>query len=132
LTKTDEKAASRRSALTVAAVLLAIGAWQIYRSRVLAAEIFIGLALLLALISVVSSRATLAFHRAWMRLAEMLGYVNSRILLSAVFYGLFTPIGLLRRVTGNDPLTRRSAPQPSYWEKRSAVQQTREGFERAF
>lgn len=40
----------------------------------------------------------------WWRLAHMLGWVNSRVLLSALYFGILTPVGLLKRAGGWDPL----------------------------
>jgi Saxitoxin biosynthesis operon protein SxtJ len=45
-------------------------------------------------------------YRAWMKLAEVLAWVNTRILLGFVFYGVVTPIGLLMRLRGRDPMRR--------------------------
>ncbi|MCP5158023.1 MAG: sxtJ [Gammaproteobacteria bacterium] len=46
-------------------------------------------------------------HRGWMRLALALGWLNTRLLLGVVFYGFMTPLGLILRWAGKDPLTRR-------------------------
>lgn len=40
----------------------------------------------------------------WYKLAEGLGWVNSRVLLSIVYYVVVTPIAVLFRLFGNDPL----------------------------
>lgn len=40
----------------------------------------------------------------WYKLAEGLGWFNSRVLLSIVYYLVVTPIGILFRLFGNDPL----------------------------
>jgi hypothetical protein len=50
------------------------------------------------------------FHRIWMRIGEALGWLNSRIILSIVFYLVIVPIGLVRRLTGTDPMRRRFDP----------------------
>lgn len=42
--------------------------------------------------------------RVWFGLSLLMGTVVSKILLTAVFYGVATPIGLLRRLTGADPM----------------------------
>lgn len=44
----------------------------------------------------------------WFGLSKVLGEVASRILLSIVYFGVLTPIGLLRRLGGKDPLLLRS------------------------
>lgn len=43
----------------------------------------------------------------WWRLVRVLGWINSRVLLTALFVLLLTPIGLLWRLIGHDPLRRR-------------------------
>jgi hypothetical protein len=45
-------------------------------------------------------------YRAWMKLAEVLAWVNTRIVLGLVFYGVVTPIGLVMRLLGHDPMRR--------------------------
>lgn len=43
-------------------------------------------------------------HIGWMKLAEVLGYINNRILLGLIFFLLLTPIALLRRLFHKDPM----------------------------
>ena len=43
------------------------------------------------------------------------GYVISRVLLTAIFYALFTPIGLILRLTGKDLLRLRRNPGSTEW-----------------
>ncbi|MGA9115835.1 MAG: SxtJ family membrane protein [Bacteroidota bacterium] len=52
----------------------------------------------------------------WMRLAAVLAWVNTRVLLGLFFYLLLTPLGVLFRLAGRDPLGRRpAAGAASYW-----------------
>lgn len=44
----------------------------------------------------------------WLGLSDLLGAVVSRILLSIVFFGIVTPIGILRRLLGKDSLKLRA------------------------
>jgi hypothetical protein len=45
-----------------------------------------------------------------------IGFVFSHVILGAMFYLLFTPIGLIMKVVGYDPLDRRFEPEAStYW-----------------
>lgn len=46
-------------------------------------------------------------RRIWMVLGSVLGWLNSRILLGAVFWVLVVPTGLVMRLTGGDFLARR-------------------------
>jgi hypothetical protein len=51
----------------------------------------------------------------WMGIAFVLGNIVSRILLGLIYYLVFTPLGLLRRLTGADPLALRRGRADSYW-----------------
>jgi fatty acid desaturase len=45
-----------------------------------------------------------------------IGWVVSHVVLAIVFYLVLTPIGLIMRVLGNDPMHRRFDPDaPTYW-----------------
>jgi hypothetical protein len=50
-------------------------------------------------------------YRGWMWLGDTLGWINTRLLLGVVFYGLVTPVGCLRRRRGQDPLQRHWDPE---------------------
>jgi uncharacterized membrane protein YgdD (TMEM256/DUF423 family) len=44
----------------------------------------------------------------WLGLSDLLGSVMSRVLLSIVFFGVVTPIGIFRRLLGRDSLKLRA------------------------
>ena len=125
-------AQARKSALLVAAVLLAVAAWNLYRGRTTVVVIFGALGALLVVAGLLVPPAARAFHTAWMRLAALLGHVNSRVLLTLFYYLVITPYGFVTRLVGRDPLRRRGAARGSHWVERKATRQTREQFERLF
>lgn len=51
----------------------------------------------------------------WERLAHGLGWINARIILSAVFLGVVTPVGWCLRRMGWDSLRRRGVTGGSAW-----------------
>lgn len=60
-------------------------------------------------------------HRLWMAFALALGFVMTRVILFLVFFGLVTPIGLVMRLLGRDPLDRGTDRESdSWWIRRSA------------
>ena len=132
--KTSEvtNAQARKSVLIVAIVLLLLAAWNFYRGRMTVAEVLGGISVFLILMAALVPAAARGFHVLWMKLAGVLGYVNSRILLSLVFYLLFFPYNILARVIGRDPLNRRKQGSESYWIPRKVTRQTKEQFERLF
>ena len=127
---TDTQA--RKTAFIVGGVLLLLAAWNFYRGRMTALYVLGGTACALFLVGLLLPPLARRFHILWMRLAVALGYINSRILLSLMFYGVFTPYGLVMRLFGRDPLHRRGARRESYWIPRKTTRQTKEQFERLF
>ena len=43
-------------------------------------------------------------HRWWMKLAEVLGWVNTRLILLVVYYAVIVPTAGVLRILGRDPL----------------------------
>jgi hypothetical protein len=125
-------AQARKTALLVGGVLLAVAGWNLHRGRMSVVYAFGALGALLLAAGLFVPPAARAFHTAWMRFASALGYVNSRVLLTILFYGVFVPYGLISRLLGRDPLGRRKAGQETYWTTRKATRQSAEQFERLF
>ena len=55
-------------------------------------------------------------YRAWMALGNILGWVNSRIILGLVFLIILQPIALIMRILGHDPLRTKKFTQKTYRE----------------
>ena len=54
-------------------------------------------------------------HQGWMWIGHVLGWINTRILLGVVFYGLVTPIGIVFRLMGKDTMRQAfSETSPTY------------------
>ncbi|MEO8434654.1 MAG: SxtJ family membrane protein [Pyrinomonadaceae bacterium] len=123
---------ARNTALIVSGVLLSVTAWNYYRGRMNVAAILAFAGFSLLLIGLFLPPLARRFHVAWMTLASVLGYVNSRILLFLLFYLLFTPYSLISRLFRRDPLNRRGKARETYWIPRKTSRQSREQFERSF
>ena len=120
-TEPNDRRAALRFALGSFVVLAAIGLWAALRKHHPQVGVALGGAggLLLAL-GLVAPGLVLTIRRGWMAFAAVLGWVNSRIILSVLFFGVLTPISLLRRLFGADPLQMRWSPgaTQSYWRLR--------------
>lgn len=46
----------------------------------------------------------------WMTIGQALGWVNTRIIMTVMFYLIILPVGLLRRLGGKDPMARTMSP----------------------
>ncbi len=67
----------------------------------------LGLGLLLAVLGAACPRWLRPLHQVWMWIGGWLGWINTRIILAAGFYALVTPIGIVLRLAGKDPMGRR-------------------------
>ena len=55
-------------------------------------------------------------NRAWMGLALLLSRVVNPVIMALLFYGVFTPMGLVMKLFGQDLLSlKRDASATSYW-----------------
>lgn len=45
-------------------------------------------------------------YRVWMTIGQALGWVNTRIIMTIMYYLLILPVGLGRRLLGKDPMAR--------------------------
>lgn len=58
-------------------------------------------------------------NRAWMAFGLLLGRIMTPLIMGLIYFGLITPIALLARMRGLDPMKRRFDPAAtSYWIKR--------------
>ncbi len=65
-------------------------------------------------------------YRAWMKLAHVLAWINTRILLGVIYFVFLMPIRGVMRLFGRDPLTRRPDPKrATYWVERSPEERQR-------
>ncbi|MBC7933709.1 MAG: hypothetical protein H7Z38_24370 [Rubrivivax sp.] len=125
-------AQARKTASVVAVVLLLIAAWNFYRGRTTVVIVTGSLGALLIVAGFFIPPAARLFHIAWMRFAVALGHINSRVLLTLMYYLAITPYGFVSRLVGRDPLRRRGKSLESYWIERKVTKQAREQFERLF
>jgi hypothetical protein len=70
-------------------------------------------------------------YRGWMGLASVISKVTTPILLGAVYFLVITPIGILRRLTGHNPM-RAGATGGSFWVTRENLGRQRTDMERQF
>ena len=75
------------------------------------AAIFAVLALTIGPLGLIRPEWVRLIYVGWMVLAFPIGWTVSQVMLAVMFYGLFTPIGLVFRLLGRDPLHRSSPPR---------------------
>ena len=125
--------AEREFGLIVGGVLLLLSLWWLYRGKFPAVSpITLPLGAALILLGLVFPKALVWPNKAWMALAEVLSFVTTRIILAFVFFAIVTPIGVVKRLFGWDPLHRRAGASDSYWRPYSDRQRDPHHYEKMF
>lgn len=78
------------------------------------AAIPLGIALSFVLLGFMQPGFLKPIYRLWMKLGHVLGWINSRILLSILFFGLITPMSLVLKLLGKRLLQKPDLKQDSY------------------
>ncbi len=128
--KSDE--AVKKTGLTVGVVLIFISLllWYLGKTSFVYYSIVGGLFVILSFIAIPVLRP---FHKLWMMLALLMGFVMSRVILILLYYIVLTPIGLLARIVGKKfmPLSF-DKNAATYWEKRDITAKQKIDYERQF
>jgi hypothetical protein len=105
--------------------------WQfLVRHNPMLATVFAVLALTVGPVGLVRPDWLRPIYVSWMVLAFPIGWTVSLLITSLMFYGLFTPIGLLFRLIGRDPLHRTRQPAPeTYWTAKPSPADLRRYFQ---
>ena len=105
MNKTETKQL-RNFGLMVGGIFLLIGVWPALLGRDDARVWAMVLGGLLVILGLGLPRFLRPVYRVWMIIGHALGWVNTRIILGIVFYGLLTPMGLIMRLFGKDSMQR--------------------------
>jgi hypothetical protein len=97
----------RSFGLIVGAGFAVIGLWPLLRHGEPYRTWALSIAVPLALAAVVFPRILRYPYRVWMLIGHCLGWLNTRIIMTVLFYGVFTPAALVMRLIGRDAMTRR-------------------------
>jgi hypothetical protein len=85
----------------VVALVAVVSWWRGHQTTPLVAAVIAALLIGGALVAPAMLRLP---NRIWWRFARVLGWINARIILSAFFFLVLTPAGVLMRTFGRNPL----------------------------
>jgi hypothetical protein len=104
----------------------ALAVWQLGQGRPARAGVLVVIALVLGVVGLLKPEAIRVVFGAVSAITRPIGLVMSRIVLALAYYGLFTPLAMVFRLMGRDPLSRkRRAETGSYWTTRTGSQEPR-------
>lgn len=99
--------------LGVVAGLSAWPAWMLYASGLLSAGFLVA--------AFVAPNALVPLNRLWFKFGLLLSKLTQPIILGILFFGVVTPIGIVRRILGNDRLQLKRPASSGYWIDRDTV-----------
>jgi Saxitoxin biosynthesis operon protein SxtJ len=94
----------RQFGLLVGGVFSVIGLWPMFLREEPLRLWAVVLGSLLILLGSLAPTWLAPIHRGWMWVGHVLGWINTRIILGVIFYGLITPIGIVFRMLGKDTM----------------------------
>lgn len=96
----------RKFGLIVGGIFLIIGIWPLVwrgdNMRLWA----LGLGGVLVPLGLIAPAVLRPVFRIWMKVGHVLGWINTRIILGILFFGLITPMGMVMRLFGWDSMRR--------------------------
>ena len=110
---------NRKFGLFFTFVFCLIAAYFHYLSNLSWASVFIAAALIFLIVTLIKSELLLPLNKLWMRFGLLLGMIVSPIVLGIIFFGFFTPIAVLMRLSGRDELRLKFGQKKSHWMARS-------------
>jgi hypothetical protein len=110
-------AQGRRFGLTVGGAFLVFAAIAYWRGHPTSTAVLGGLGATLALAGLIIPAHLGPVERAWMRLAHLISKVTTPIVMGVMYLLVLTPVGLLRRLFGGNPMIH-VARGASYWHPR--------------
>lgn len=122
----------RKFGVTVGAAFVVLGTISWWRGHEIPPRVLWTLGGLLLVPGLLFPTVLGPVQRAWMAFALVLGHVNTRIILTVLYYLVMTPVGLVMRLF-HDPLDRTLADgKPSHWVKRETTPVDVARYERQF
>jgi hypothetical protein len=124
-------ARERGFGVSVGIVCCLVAAYLLWRGRFTGAQIAGGLGTSLVILGLLRPSLLKVPSDLWWAFSHALGWLNARVILTSLFVVLLTPVGLLWRVTGKDPLRRRRQ-MAGGWMPYPARYRDRKHYERMF
>jgi hypothetical protein len=121
----------RRFGLTVGGAFLVLAAIGWWRGGGIMTVVFAGLGALLAIAGLVIPTHLGPVERAWMGLAHAISKVTTPIVMGVMYLVVLTPIGVIRRALGGNPLVHENH-DGSFWKARPEGKRRSSSLERQF
>ena len=115
----SEKSDLRKFGITIGVILLIIAGFLFWKEKE-SFQILLTFGVTLCILGIVIPFILKPIYWVWMIFATILGWILTRVILSLLFYVIFTPIGLILRLFGKQFLEFKwNKTDSTYWNYRS-------------
>ena len=128
----SEKSDLRNFGITISVILLIIAGFLFWKEKE-SFQILLTFGVSFCILGIVIPFILKPIYWVWMIFATILGWIMTRVILSLLFYIIFTPIGLIPRFFGKQFLELRwDKSKESYWNFRTNEHLQNEDSEKQF
>ncbi len=103
-----------RIVFLIFSAILAVLAWRHYPS--ILSYAFMGTVLVMLSLVLFAPILLRPLFKLWMKLAHVVGWFNTQVILTVVFILIFIPVGLIMKLLRKDPMKRKMFVEETYWE----------------
>lgn len=109
------------------------GLWWHRSGQTTGPAIMASIAVVIGLFGLIAPMSIRAIYVTWMIAVWPIGWLVSHVLLAAIFFGVMTPIGLILRAIGREPMKKQfDRTAKSYWVARPVDEVDPEQYFRQF
>lgn len=114
-----DRASIRKFGIVFCVIVLIIALVSLWRGRESLSILLVAFSIFLLLSSLVYPLLLYPLYFFMLKISGYMGWLNTRILLVVMYYIIFTPVALLFKLSGKDPLSRHfDRDATTYWMKR--------------
>ena len=128
----SEKSDLRKFGITIGIILMIIAGFLFWNEKE-SFQIFLKVGTILFVLGIAIPIVLKSIYWVWMIFATILGWIMTRVILSLLFYVIFTPIGLIPRLFGKQFIELKwNKIESTYWNYRSVGVIEKEKYEKQF
>ncbi|MBF0523323.1 MAG: hypothetical protein HQL24_09750 [Candidatus Omnitrophica bacterium] len=95
--------------------------------------VLLGAAAVFCLLTSINVELIKPVYTNWMKVAHVIGNVVTGLMLTIIFYLVFTPVGIFMKLTGKDPLQEKIDKQAeTYWKKKTVGSENPDRYKQQF
>ncbi len=122
----------RNFAFTLSCALGFLGGLVLFRKGE-TGLLFCGIGIAILVVGLIRPGLLRPIYKGWMGMSFLIGFFMTHLILALMYYLIFTPVGLVMKALGRDPLRlKHDQNAKSYWIKRPRMEFTRERYEKMF